>query len=76
VQVKQTVRKLAIRPKNVAQNSVCDDSSGSDQPGAAKTHLNFGIGIASPSFRTACKNFAPRIDVNESVGYAVQKSNA
>jgi hypothetical protein len=39
----QTVRKLPIRPKNVAQNSVFDDFSGSDRSEAAKARPDFRV---------------------------------
>jgi hypothetical protein len=41
--LKQSVRKLPTRPKNVAQNSVFDDFSGSERSEAAKARPDFRV---------------------------------
>jgi len=56
-EIKQTVRKLASRAKNVAQSSVSADFSGSDRPEAAKIRLNSAFVDQSTQFSHGLQDF-------------------
>jgi hypothetical protein len=56
----QSVRKLPTRPKNVAQNSVFDDFSGSDRSEAAKARPDSESAIRLGEFSHGLFDFCTR----------------